>query len=820
MRKIWAWLGLNLGKRAGVVSLVGLIVTLGLGYGITKLEFSSGQDSYLNESDQIYIDNEEYQSLFGGQAVVTLYTMDEGNNLVDLFTAENMDRMRELEEDILAVEGTLGVVTPLTVLEFTQSLILGEDGNPLEGVAAQALTNARDREEPGSDELTAREDDFDVTVSRLAEAGEQTFDNPDWVEFLLYDNQGEIRKSQRPFFPDESHAQVITRLVGNASLEEEGEAAEAVYDLTTAPDAQMDGAETTTTGASLLLKELNDYLRGGILTLGALAVAVMMLILVLLFDVRWRLLPLGVVLVGVIWGFGLAGFLGIPLSVVTIAGLPVMLAVGIDYAIQLHSRIEEEVVIDRAAHPIQEAASRLGPALLLVVVNSIFAFMALRFARVPMIRDFGLLLAVGITVICLVSILLPLTSLGYREFRSPTKGRDFSKQSLGKLVVGLGHLPARLGGALVLVALLVFVGGVLVEDRLTLETDPERWVDQSSDVVQDIRTLEAETGSSGELGIFVRSDDIFSDETVAFVHDMAYQELEGRPGDLLTASSVVTTVSFLLEIPGASLLPPTGEDVRAAYDVAPEGIRLSTVNAEAGALNMVFRTGAGSLEDRAVYTNEIRDDLGATVASIDGVEATPSGLAVVGVGLLENLKDNRVLLTYLAIGFVFAFLTVALRSLVRGALCLVPVLIAVGLASLFAWALGIKLSPMTAVGGPLVVVLCTEFTTLILMRYLEERRRGMTPRQASDTASARTGRAFVVSALTSIAGVGVIAFSSQPVLRDFGMVVALNVSVALVSALVILPPMLVWADKRGWVSKGMLGRQDNVIQHDKAPATS
>ena len=32
----------------------------------------------------------------------------------------------------------------------------------------------------------------------------------------------------------------------------------------------------------------------------------------------------------------------------------------------------------------------------------------------------------------------------------------------------------------------------------------------------------------------------------------------------------------------------------------------------------------------------------------------------------------------------------------------------------------------------------------------------------------------------------------------------MNVAVALLTALVVLPPMLVWADKRGWVSKGML----------------
>ncbi len=133
------------------------------------------------------------------------------------------------------------------------------------------------------------------------------------------------------------------------------------------------------------------------------------------------------IIVGVIWAFGLAGYLGIPLTIVTIAGLPVMLGVGIDYAIQMHARVEEEVVIDRSDHPIQETARGLCPALLVVTFDAVFAFAALRFAKVPMIRDFGLLLAVGIAVICLCSIVVPLAALGIREFKSPTKGRGLPR---------------------------------------------------------------------------------------------------------------------------------------------------------------------------------------------------------------------------------------------------------------------------------------------------------------------------------------------------------------------------------------------------------
>ena len=820
-------MALNFGKHAGIVGVVGLAVTLLLGLGITRLEFATGQDSYLNKDDQVYKDSVAYQDLFGGQAMVSLFTMDEGSDVVDLFSPENLERMQRVDEELRQTEGVVAVVSPLTALQFTQNLVSSDTGDVTQSVAGQALLSARERDaDPASQ--ARRLDDAATTLARISAftPEQQTFANPEWVRFLLYDNRDEIRKSLRPFFPDAGHAQTVTRLVGNADLEDEGVASERVMEVVGAED--WDDTQVTTTGAPVLLKDLNDYLRGGMLTLGAIAIVIMTLILLLLFRVRWRLLPLGVILVGVVWAFGLAGYLGIPLSVVTIAGLPVMLGVGIDYAIQMHSRIEEEVLVDRSPHPIQEASMGLGPALLVVTFDAVFAFLALLFARVPMIRAFGVLLAVGIAAICVCSIVLPLATLGIREYRSPTVGRDYRGGVLARLVVWLGSLPTGAAVPLAVASLVIFVGGVLVEDDLTLESDPERWVNQDSQVIADINTLRRETGSSAELGIFVESDDVFSDESVGFVHDFATEQLAERPDDLLTASSIVTTVSFLLEVPDTIVLPPTGADVRRAWEVAPADIQRSTVSADASALNLIFRTGPGSLEERAVYTGAIRDQLeegpasadasgesidvaaGGTVVPPEGVRATPSGLAVVGVGLLENLEANRILLIYLSAGFVFLFLVVRLRSVVRALLSMVPVFIAVGAASLVAWVFGLRLSPMTAVGGPLVIAACTEFTSLILLRFIEERQRGLGPREAVEATAERTGRAFIVSALTAIAGVAVIAFSTLPLLRDFGIVVAMNVAVALLSALVVLPPMLVWAEERGWVTRGLLDRGGRI----------
>lgn len=810
MRKFWSVLAVELGKRAGLVSVVTLIMTLGLGYGVTKLQFATGQDSYLNKDDQIAIDNEEYQSLFGGQIIITLFTLEDGATLEDLVVGENRQTMLEVAAELEKVPSIQSVVTPLDGLQFSHNLITRSFDeptvqpsvfNPLTSIASTTLDYAKQK-----DPSEARTEDFAKTTERITPFLGQEMpkvEDPEWASFLLRGNDGKVRKSLQTFFPDENHAQMIVQLKGNADIETEGAGAVATKAAWEGRD--IEGAKELVVGAPFLLKDLNDYLRGGILQLGAIAIAIMVVILLVAFDVRWRLLPLVVVLIGVTWAFGLAGYLGIPLSVVTIAGLPVMLGVGIDYAIQMHARVEEEVIVDRAEHPIQETSRNLGPALLVVTFDALFAFAALYWAKVPMIRSFALLLSIGVAVICLCSIFLPLALLGIREYRSPTTGRDFREGYLGRFVVWLGSLPPKVAPAFIVGGVLVFVGGALVESKLELQTDPVQWVNQSSQTRKDIATLEEEVDTSSAMGIYVRGDSteaLFTDEDITFVDNMTEDTLKEFGNELLRGSSIVTPLSYLVEIPGAEKVTPTGEQVWAAYQAAPEVVQKLTVADEADnhALNVLYITKPGPLDTRVDMVHSLRTNLDPP----ENISATPSGLLVVGVGLLENLEANRVELTYLAIFLVFAFLTVRLKSVVRSLLSLVPVVIAVGAASLIAYIFDLKLSPMTAVGGPLVIAVCTEFTSLIILRFLEERERGLAPQAAADVTAARTGRAFMVSAMTAVVGVAVIATSSLPLLRDFGIIVAMNVVVALVCALVVLPPLMVWAENRGWVSKGMI----------------
>ena len=84
-------------------------------------------------------------------------------------------------------------------------------------------------------------------------------------------------------------------------------------------------------------------------------------------------------------------------------------------------------------------------------------------------------------------------------------------------------------------------------------------------------------------------------------------------------------------------------------------------------------------------------------------------------------------------------------------------------------------------------------------------------------AAARTGRAFFASSLTTVGGFAVLLFSPLPLLRDFGAIVAITIAIALLSAMTVMPPLLVWFDERGLLLGGNQPSPDSGSTTDVGP---
>ncbi len=84
---------------------------------------------------------------------------------------------------------------------------------------------------------------------------------------------------------------------------------------------------------------------------------------------------------------------------------------------------------------------------------------------------------------------------------------------------------------------------------------------------------------------------------------------------------------------------------------------------------------------------------------------------------------------------------------------------------------------------------------MLMMRYYEERDKGENPQRAMTTSIVRIGRAIIASGFTVIGGFAALLIATDfPILRSFAMVTMLDVFLALVTTLVMLPTLIVWLD--------------------------
>ena len=152
----------------------------------------------------------------------------------------------------------------------------------------------------------------------------------------------------------------------------------------------------------------------------------------------------------------------------------------------------------------------------------------------------------------------------------------------------------------------------------------------------------------------------------------------------------------------------------------------------------------------------------------------------------------------------FLVLLAVRRSPRAAAVPLIPIALATGWSGAILFVLGllpgpleVQLNPMSVTLGALVIAISTEFSVLLSARYSQERANGAGPARAIEMAYASTGAAVLASGATAIAGFAALAASDIRMLRDFGIVTVVDLTVSLVGVMLVLPAALVWAEEHG-----------------------
>ncbi|HET7485112.1 MAG TPA: MMPL family transporter [Solirubrobacterales bacterium] len=835
-------------RRARIVLVTTVVLAVGAFVGAAQLSTDAGTGTLVDSGSESYRATQRVREVFGEEPVVV---MAEGD-LQRLILTPDLGRLLRLEgclsgkvpkgaepipgpcAELAAMDPVQFVVGPAT---FLNEAVIQID----QQLNRLAATVPPDQLREFLLQVAAR---YGITSA-------PSIGNPDFLAAIVFDinrSRGTPKAKLAYLFPNSHSTQIILRLRPNLSDAERSRALglihEAVYDTTPRkactfkgkPEAcfALHGGTYTISGAPVVIEGLSGALKDALLVLFAVALLVMALTLLAVFRSRQRLLPLAVALVAAAITFGLLHLLGGSLTAASIAVLPILIGLVVDYAIQLQARFDEASSAGATGvEAARQAAVRGGPAIAVACMATAAGFLALQLSPVPMIRSFGWLLIAGIAIgfgLALTAGFAALATWSRAGGGGAPPLAGFFAASKGVFAKGTGRRTGRralpghpllrperiVGLALSHSRRVLGVGAVLavigwgVGTQIGTATDIRDLAPQGARAIQDLNRVQDVTGVSGQLDVSVEAPDFTDPATIRWMAAFKRRVLDSggfsgpRPSCLTSEVCPGPALSdFLVSGKGHERLRQ--RDIRAtlaelpAYDLE----QVAPVDPKTGLPGhlalLSFGIRAQSLEDQQALIDRVRGEIGepgAPGGPPASVTVRLAGLPVIAAAAASGLSSSRYWLTLAGLAAVALVLLAVYRSWRRSLLPLVPVVMATGWSALVLWLSRIPLNPMSAALGALTIAIATEFSVILSARFHEERGGGLAVVEALHAAYARTGPAVLASATTVTAGFAVLIVSDVPMLRDFGFVTVIDLVVALLGVMVALPAALAWVEER------------------------
>jgi hydrophobe/amphiphile efflux-3 (HAE3) family protein len=671
-----------------------------------------------------------------------------------------------------------------------------------------------------------------------------TIDNEQFISQVVFDDTRGANQPKARFaylFPTAKSALIQVRLRASLSAAQQQRAISLIRQAVKMPLFRLGYHGTyMVSGAPVVLNDLAAKITASVGVLLAAALVVMAVALLVVFRRRLRLLPLVIALAAAAITFGAVSLVGASLTMASIAVLPVLIGLSVDYAIQFQSRIEEarhgEGATDAQA-AVRRAARSGAPAIATAALATATGFLVLLLSPVPMVQGFGILLVVGIGVALACALCGAASALVLAERDGGTVGSSLrgageilrdGQRALSRLI------PARLGRALLVAAAaagararagarraiaasvarpervlavgaVLALGGWFADTQTAVQSDVTKLVPSNMPALRNLNTLERVTGVSGEIDVTIRAHDLTQPRIVNWMVSyeqrllthFGYVEEKGcARATLCPALSLPDLFSDGVnstKAPGGSSGSLTEASIRSLLAVLPPYFKSAVITPDYRYATVAFgiRLMPLSAQERVIAYMQSQ------LHPPRGVSASLVGLPVLAAQANAALSSSsRRLLTLLAGIVAVALVLLAVFRDVRRALApVVPIALATGWSALILFAIGIPLDPMSATLGALVLAISTEFSVLLAERFRQERAAGHDLAAALARTYRSTGAAVIASGVTAIAGFGVLVVSDITMLRDFGLVTLIDLTVSLGGVLLVLPAVLALTER-------------------------
>ncbi len=600
----------------------------------------------------------------------------------------------------------------------------------------------------------------------------------------------------------------------------------------------------------------------------------LVLIAVLLFVFTRALSDMLLTLLGLIlsitWVVGAEGWLGPnglsligPPSSLTAMVPVIIISLTVDYAIQAISHYREQRI---AGLPVMQAVRtglrNVTVPLMLAAVTTIVSLLATLFSPIGVIGDFGIVAGLGVGLSLIV--MLTLIPAGRTIIDRRRESRDTLKPArpMSNALPGISQMAEHLGvwvtrwpaPFLVVIIAITVVMGFAARD-LKSEFSIKDILPRGGSVIEDMNTLEAAVGGSTEVATVLVQAEITASRTLLNLHDLTtgFEDEQRRPqaaGGQITGSyeELVRDWTHDSGEPGDKYDP----ELAALFDEASPGVELDPVLMQQFVDKLIARepelmwllvndpAGVDTmLLHFPTYTHEpeqTRNLQGEIEALWFGEDDTITALSesIVAVAVTDQITAGQTAsigtTVAAALGILSIFFWVTLRQPALGIVAVAPIVLVLICVLGTMALLDIPYTLVTSIITALSIGIGVDYTIHVIHRYREEFAHLRNPEQAAIRTLSTTGSALLGSALTTAFGFGVLIASPLQASAQFGITATITIVYSLiVSALVVLPAMVVWGAYQNMRLRSMVERywdeldvtiEDTFRRHEEGQGTS
>ncbi|KEZ52499.1 efflux RND transporter permease subunit [Metabacillus indicus] len=773
-----------------------LIATILVGFGASKIKVDLGQETMIAHNDPIYKATEEYQDKFGSDTLFILLSEKDGS----LLTESTIQKISVLQEELKDIDEIQTSFSYVNLLENSVSEAIMMKKTAEEGLENDVSKAVKEAAEKGASPLEQQEtakrvqgkylselkEKYGTQFEEMQKAGEPGLNNSAFIQSVIFNQNGDIRDELTKLMPQNGeHAMITMKIKGGIPYSELPALVKKVENNVS--EASLEGIETKISGTPKIYGAIYNSMISDMSLMLGLSIVLMAIILFVIFPVKWRLLSLPVVLISLVWTIGIMGYLGVPMSMVTMAILPILIGLGTDFAIQFHNRYDEELKAGKhVKQAISESIRKMGPSVGIAVFSMTLGFITLLISKVPMIQHFGIMLSVGVIVSYSLSFVLMFAIFKLRD-----------KEHVSHKTVApskVEHLMSKVAGRVIKRPIIIIVTGLLLaaagfsmDHSLKIETNMENLMPQDAPELKELDSIREIVGGTNELTFMIKADDVTKTEVVEWMDSFQENQLENHP-ELEEGTSIVNAVKQ----GNNGEVPAEQANIDMSLKRIPSELKENILSEDGKAASMSFSIGDMGMKEQKLLLDEMTKN----IETPEGISIVPAGSQIINIESVGSMTENRHFSTLVGVAAIIAGLLAVYRSIKMSLYPVIPILLVIGWSSGVMYLLNVEINPLTAVLGSLVLGIGSEFTILVMERYQEEREKGLNRDAALVKALSKTGRAITASGLTVIAGFSTLMFSDFVMLRSFGITTVLDTLLCLISALIILPAIIAITDRK------------------------